>query len=165
MWQYHPAYDAQNIRYDPTQAQFVALEASLSASSSNLLVANVSASPQPRPAPGRSLWTDLWTVVFPEAMSELSKTPAPKQKDMQTWGIRKCSDWPGVQSKLDMARGAYDRSYGQKHVGKFRRKMRDVMDKGSAPLQQVVKGVPSVDVASPIVSVANVLLDVGIRSP
>jgi len=165
MWQYHPAYDAQSIRYDPTQAQFVALEPSLSASSSNLLAANVSASPQPRPARGRSLWTDLWTVVFPEAMYELSKTPAPKQKDVQIWGIRTCSDWPRVQSKLDMARGYYDHLYGQKHVGKFRRKMRDVMDKGSVPLQQIVKGVPSVDVVSPIVSVGNVLLDVGTPPP
>ncbi|KAH5355652.1 hypothetical protein HBI48_130480 [Parastagonospora nodorum] len=159
MWQYHPAYNAQNHRYDPIQAQFVALEAGLSASSSNLLATNVPAYSQPRPAPGNVHDMDLWAVVFPGAMSELNTTPAPKQGDLQKWGIRTCSDWPEVQRKLEMARRDYDHLHGQKHVGKFRRKMRDVMDKSSIPLQQIVKGVPSVDAASPIVSVANVLLD------
>jgi hypothetical protein len=163
MWQYHPAYNAQNHRYDPIQAQFVALEAGLSASSSNLLATNVPAYSQPRPAPGNVHDMDLWAVVFPGAMSELNTTPAPKQGDLQKWGIRTCSDWPEVQRKLEMARRDYDHLHGQKHVGKFRRKMRDVMDKSSIPLQQIVKGVPSVDAASPIVSVANVLLDVSVR--
>jgi hypothetical protein len=161
MWQYHPAYDANNFSYDPVKGQFVvAAPGSMTGLSSGLATANIPGPAQPRPAPGVVNEMIFWDEVFPLAMIQLNKTQVHKQLTASQWGIRHCSNWPDVQAKLEIARQSYDHDFGPEHVGKFRRKARRFLDKGVGPLQQVAKGVPQVDIASPIVSVANVLLDV-----
>lgn len=161
MWQYHPAYTTSSFSYDPTQGQFIVpAPGSMNGSTSSLATFHVPGPLEPRPVPGIVNDMSFWSEVFPLAMTELNKTHAPKQVDPSQWGIRSCSNWPHVQSKLEMARKEYDHDFGQEHVGKFRRKARHFLDKSVAPLQQIAKGVPSVDVASPIVSVATILLDV-----
>jgi hypothetical protein len=161
MWQYHPAYDASNFSYDPVQDQFVvAAPSSMNGLSSGLATANLQAPTQPRPAPGVVNDMTFWDEVFPMAMIELNATQVHKQLTASQWGIRHCSNWPDVQAKLEMARKRYDHDFGSEHVSRFRRKARSILDKSVGPLQQVAKGVPQVDIASPIVSVANVLLDV-----
>ena len=59
-----------------------------------------------------------------------------------------------------MAQRKYDYHYGPKTVGKFRRRLRDVMDKCSAPIQNAMK-VDYVDMASLVVGeFVDILLDV-----
>jgi hypothetical protein len=103
---------------------------------------------------------NFWIAAFPEAMVELSKTEAFKQGHLSDWGIGRCSNWPALQAKLDLARREYEYYHDPQHVGRFRRKVRGALDKSVVPLEQIVKGVPSLDVTSPIISIANALLDV-----
>jgi hypothetical protein len=164
MWQYHPAYNAQGFSYNAVQGQFVAVApSSMTSASSSLTALNVQAPLQPRPAPEVVNDMNFWSEVLPKAIEELNKTEAPKQGLQSHWGIRHCSNWPDIQAKLDMARRDYDYIHGPQHVGRFRKKVRDALDKTTVPLQQVVKGIPSTDFTSPIVSISNVLLDVSVN--
>ncbi|KAL5115142.1 hypothetical protein ACEQ8H_006978 [Pleosporales sp. CAS-2024a] len=92
-------------------------------------------------------------------MDKLKITQSPKQGCDPEWDIRRCQDWADVQSKLERACQDYDFRRGSENVGKFRRKMRGFVDKSTSTLRQMTKAVPSMDMTSPIVSVANVLLD------
>jgi hypothetical protein len=161
MQQYHPAYDMHGFSYNPNQGLFLPTgPRSMTSSPSSLNAANTTTSPVPRPAPVVVNDMKFWDEVFPKAMQKLNRTQTIKPGHPSQWGIRRCSSWPDVQAKIEMARRDYDNFHGSQHVGKFRRKLRDVLDKSTVPLQQVVKGVPSADMSSPIVSVANILLDV-----
>ncbi|KAI1748401.1 hypothetical protein F4782DRAFT_534505 [Xylaria castorea] len=166
MSEYHPAFDVNGFRYSPTQSQFVPL----AGPTMHIASPSTLAPPPPPPAaltPPRPRSThgsinnmDFWTEVFPEAMSRLNQESMPESEVCgRQWGIRHLSVWPNVQAKLDMARRDYDFRNGQYHVGKFRRKLRLVMDKVVAPLQQGMKLIPHNDMISPVVSVIGLLLD------
>ncbi|KAK6857868.1 hypothetical protein PG995_005567 [Apiospora arundinis] len=116
--------------------------------------------PQPRATPGSISDMGFWGEVFPEAMRRLNQEPLPYSGLYQhQWGIRHLSIWPDVQAKLDMARREYDHYNGQQTVGKFRRKLRHALDKAAVPLQQGMKLVPDVEIASPVVGAIDLLLD------
>jgi hypothetical protein len=102
----------------------------------------------------------FWREVFPKAIDELKKTRGSKQGQMPQWSIHQCQVRADVHLKLERARDDYDHLLGPKYVGRFRRKLRSILDRSMPSLRQIAKGVPSSDIASPIVSVANVLLDV-----
>jgi len=163
---YHTAFDTRHVRYDQMLRQFVAMEPPLSpplpplAGQENLRLAVPQASaPSPRPPPVTTNEMQFWSDVFPKAMSRLQLEPEPPKLAQSNWSIRSLVFWRDVQAKLDMAQRKYDHHFG-KQVGRFRRKLRDILDKCVVPLQQGVKLVPNVDLASPVVGVVNILLDV-----
>ncbi|KAJ8125353.1 hypothetical protein O1611_g8286 [Lasiodiplodia mahajangana] len=103
---------------------------------------------------------EFWAEVFPRAMEKLNTEPLPYNGPYQSqWGIRHLSGWADVQAKLDMARKDYYFYNDQQHTGKFRRKLRLVADKAAVPLQQGMKLIPDIDVASPVIGVIGLLLD------
>ncbi|KAI0457387.1 hypothetical protein F5B21DRAFT_93390 [Xylaria acuta] len=166
MSEYHPAFDVSGFRYSPTQSQFVALAGPTTvmhvAGPSTLAPPPTAPTPpRPRPTPGSINNMDFWSEVFPEAMNRLGQEPLSDSSEAYRlqWGIRHLSVWPDVQAKLDMAQRDYDFRNGQQHVGKFRRKLRLVMDKASVPLQQGMKLIPDIDITSPVLGVINLLLD------
>lgn len=165
MSQYHEAFDTSGFRYSPNRNQFVALAPPPGGvmqppGPSSLTVPYVPAAPEPRPTPGSINDMGFWGVVFPVAMRRLNEEPLPRAGYQPQWGIRHLSVWRDVQAKLDMAQREYDFHHGSKNVGKFRRKLRDVLDKVTVPIQQAVGLIPDVDLASPVIGVVNMLLDV-----
>ncbi|RYP66421.1 hypothetical protein DL771_007830 [Monosporascus sp. 5C6A] len=165
MSQYHPAFATNGIRYSPTQSQFVPLAGPTAVvhvpGPSTLAPPPAApATPQPRPTPGSINDMGFWAEVFPEAMNRLNQEPLPYSGPYQPqWGIRHLAVWRDVQAKLDMARRHYDFYNGQQNVGKFRRKLRSVMDKVAVPLQQGMRLIPNVDMATPVIGVIDLLLD------
>ncbi|KAJ8110804.1 hypothetical protein ONZ43_g5783 [Nemania bipapillata] len=165
MTEYHSAFDTTGFRYSPTQSQFIPDSTPVAVTHvpgpSTLAPLPASpAPPSPRPTSGSINDMSFWVGVFPEAMNRLNQDPLPYSGPYQPqWGIRHLSAWPDVQAKLDMARKDYDFYNGPQKVGKFRRKLRLVADKASGPLQQGVKLIPDIDVASPVTSVISLVLD------
>ncbi|KAK8062741.1 hypothetical protein PG997_014838 [Apiospora hydei] len=130
-------------RYSPDQDKFV----QLMGPSAVMSMPTGPVMPQSRPTPGSVNEMGFWTEVFPQAMSRL------------TWGIRHLSVWADVQAKLDMARREYDHYNGQQNIGKFRRKLRRSLDKAAVPIQQGMKLVPDIEIASPVVGAIDLLVD------
>ncbi|KAI8625203.1 hypothetical protein F5Y19DRAFT_489877 [Xylariaceae sp. FL1651] len=139
MSEYHPAFNTSGFRYSPTQSQFVPLAGPAVIlhvpGPSTLAPPAAPALPQPRPIPGSISDMGFWAEVFPEAMDRLNQEPLP--------------DRPAAD---------YD-FHNSQRVGKYRRKLRSVMDKAAVPFQQVVKGIPDMDITSPVISVIDLLLD------
>ncbi|KAK7423574.1 hypothetical protein QQX98_001032 [Neonectria punicea] len=113
----------------------------------------------PRPTPGSIKDMGFWNEVFPKAMKRLNEEPEPQAGYQPEWGIRHLSVWHDVQAKLDMAQREYDFHRGSQNVGRFRRKLRDVLDRVTLPLQQGVALIPNLDMTSPVIGVVNVLSD------
>ncbi|KAK8118089.1 uncharacterized protein PG998_006370 [Apiospora kogelbergensis] len=162
---YHPALDSTLCRYSPTQRKFVPLVSPsavmhIPGASSLAPMLTGPGVPQPRPTPGSIGDMGFWGEVFPEAMRRLKQEPLHYSGQGQSeWGIRHLQVWPDVQAKLDMARRDYEHFNGQPTVGKFRRKLRHAMDKAAVPLQQGIKLVPDIDIASPVVGAIDLLVD------
>ncbi|KAJ2989594.1 hypothetical protein NUW58_g3394 [Xylaria curta] len=161
---YHPAFDIGGFRYSPTQSQFVPLKdptATTYAPNPSTMAARPTGPilPQPRSNPSSINDMGFWAEVFPEAMKRLNQEPLSYSGPYSSqWGIRHLSVWPDVQAKLDMARKKYD-YFNSQHVGKFRRKLRQVLDDVAGPLQEGINLVPNIDIVSPIVGVIDLLLD------
>ncbi|KAI0100560.1 hypothetical protein GGR51DRAFT_532420 [Nemania sp. FL0031] len=165
MSQYHPAFDTSGFRYSPTQSLFVPVTdptVVMHVPSPLALVPPPTGPtiPRPRPTPGSINEMGFWTEVFPRAMGKLKQEPLPYSGPYQRqWGIRHLSAWHDVQAKLDMARKDYYFDNDPRHTGKFRRKLRLVADKAAVPIQQGMKLIPDIDVASPVIGVIGLLLD------
>lgn len=161
MAQFHPSLAPQGFSYSPGRGQFVAVPAMpVSQASSSLAPPNVLTATDPRPKPQSINDMEFWDGVFPKAMERLRETPELRKDPKRDWSIRHLTNWPDVQAKLEMSCRDYEFQHNPQAVGKFRRKVRGVLDKSSATLQQAVKVIPSMDIVSPITKVAELLLDV-----
>lgn len=159
--QYHPAlYTPGTVQYDPSLTRFEPLSPPNSMQiSSNLMIPDVPA-PSPRSTPGPINGMDCWAEVFPRAMKRLSEEePEPRYGQEGKWGIRDLTVWRDVQARLDMAQRQYDHHHTSKDVGQFRRKLRDMMDKCTVPVQNTAR-IINVDLAKPVLGAVNILLDV-----
>ncbi|KAK8054512.1 hypothetical protein PG994_009579 [Apiospora phragmitis] len=164
--EYHPALDATMCRYSPKQGKFMPLVSSSAAmhipGSSNITIPIPAGpvSPQPRPTPGSVGEMGFWAEVFPEAMKRLIQEALSYSGPYrQQWGIWHLGVWPDVPAKLDMARRDYEQFNGQQSIGKFRRRLRHSLDKAAVPLQQGLKLVPDIEIASPVVGAIELLVD------
>lgn len=158
--EYHEAFIPSKIRYDAGKRQFVGL---VPGQSQNLIIPNASPPSQPRPVPGAVVDMKFWDELFPNAMEYLNSESTVQSKHDGEWGIRNLSKWQDVQAKLEKARQVYDFENSSQNVGKVRRKVRSLMDSHHAIVQQAVKVVPNSDIATPIVGVINIIVDVRTR--
>ncbi|KAF4333485.1 hypothetical protein FBEOM_12693 [Fusarium beomiforme] len=126
-------------------------------------LSNVVFEPPPRQLPPKVESMEFWGKVLPEAMRRLRECPKAHNQSQSEYGIRDLNKWSEVQKTLLFAKNSYDfrtheGSIGQA-AGKLRRATRKVFDKSVVPLQQAVKFVPDVEIASPIVGSVKVLLE------
>ncbi|KAK1573262.1 uncharacterized protein LY79DRAFT_662919 [Colletotrichum navitas] len=166
--QYHPAFDARHVRFSPSQGQYVPrrpLPSDLSLPQ-NIMTATMAASdllslPQQSQRPAPSAVNDMlfWHEIFPKAMEMLKLDTSSCEIKDPAWKIRHLSTWADVQAILARAQQQYDFYSGPQQVGRFRRKMRSVLDDNTAKLQQVARLVPEVDIAKPVVGAIKVVLD------
>jgi hypothetical protein len=176
--EYHPAFEPSMVHYDAALGQFVAhvpINTAMTQSHvGQTLAIPVATAPAPaRPEQGPIAHMEFWDRIFPQAMERLnSEDPIPTSKpprkyDLE-WSIRHMTHWEDVQDKLDKARRAYEfddsgvpSNGGWKGKGgRFRRKMRSFMDTHHVTAQQAMQVVPDVEIASPIIGMINLMLDV-----
>jgi hypothetical protein len=155
--EYHEAFDVRRVRYDASQGQFVAL---IPAPSQSLMVPDASPPTQPRPAPAPVADMKFWDEIFPDAMELLNNETPTQSKYSEEWGIRHLTKWQEVEAKLEKARQVYGFETGSQNVGKVRRKVRSLMDDHHVIAQQATKLVPNSEIATPIVGVINLMVDV-----
>ncbi|KAK1993592.1 hypothetical protein LX36DRAFT_661366 [Colletotrichum falcatum] len=165
--EYHPAFDARHVRFSPSQGQFVVrrpppfeLSSPQSTTPASTAGPDLLSLPRqsPRPAPVAVNEMQFWHDIFPKAMEMLNADPSCAIKD-PAWKIRHLSTWADVQETLIRAQRQYDFHSNPRQVGRFRRKVRSVLDDNTAKLQQISRLVPEVDIAKPVVGAVKVVLD------
>lgn len=169
---YHPAFNTGQALFDSSQGRFVALSPLLARMNGTVdlvplpsgelgQAAAFSAQQHlPRPAACDVIDMPFWRDILPRAMKmiEVEEIPCPITKTC--WAIRHFSTWEDIQDQLQAARRHYDFSDGDKHFGRARHMMRNVLDKHVATLQQGARLVPEIDVAKPVVGAIKLVLDV-----
>ncbi|PFH59163.1 hypothetical protein XA68_12747 [Ophiocordyceps unilateralis] len=118
----------------------------------------------PRPLPPKIEVMRFWSGIFPNAMARLHHLPALRRGGDSGYDIRGLETWEEVHDRLCQARSAYEFSgqkqgKGAKMMDKLRKGARKGMDNTVSPLQEVIKMMPSNDIASPIVGGIKVLLE------
>lgn len=154
---YHETLGAPGFCLDSGQAQF---DTSDQAHVTHLPGPDVLDSPRPRPTSGSINDMGFWEDIFPKAMRRLIDTSGSPKTLNAEWGIMHLSSWRDVQAKLGMARRQYGHYHGSEHVGRVRRAVQSTLDKIAIPLQQGVRCIPDVGMASPVVGVIKILVDV-----
>ncbi len=119
----------------------------------------VSYEPPPRPLSPRIEVMQFWNDIFPGAIASLKELPSHAYRD-SAYDIRNLTKWEDVYAVLSKARASYEYC-DPGLVERFRKKVRVWLDKSTPPLQQAVKFIPDIDIASPIVGAVKVLLEVG----
>ncbi|KAK2040621.1 hypothetical protein LZ31DRAFT_568576 [Colletotrichum somersetense] len=166
--QYHPAFDAHHVQFSPSQDQFVPRRPLPSdpSLSQGIMTATMAGSDllslprqSPRPAPSAVKDMLFWHEVFPRAMEILNMDTSSCEIKDPAWKIRHLSTWVDVQETLTRAQQRYDFYSGPQQVGRFRRKIRNVLDDNTVKLQQVSRLVPEVDIAKPVIGAIKVVLD------
>ncbi|KAK2054093.1 hypothetical protein LY76DRAFT_597262 [Colletotrichum caudatum] len=166
--QYHPAFDARYVQFSPSQGQFVPRWPVLSDSSlpQGIMTATMAGSdllslPRQSPRPTPSAVNDMlfWHEIFPRAMEILNTDTSSCEIKDTAWKIRHLSTWADVQETLTRAQQRYDFYSGPEKVGRFRRKIRNVLDDNTVKLQQISRLVPEVDIAKPVIGAIKVVLD------
>ena len=185
--EYHEAFNSSMVQYDTVLGQFVAhvpANTIMSQLHTQTLIVPIAPGPaQPRPEQGPIAHMEFWDRIFPQAMERLrgeepTPMPTPTSRYDLEWSIRQLPHWKDVQNKLDEARRAYDfdssatttssssstptgaDNVSKSKGGRFRRKMRSFMDTHHVTAQQAMQVVPNVEIASPIIGVINLMLDV-----
>ncbi|KAK2033096.1 hypothetical protein LX32DRAFT_130447 [Colletotrichum zoysiae] len=166
--QYHPAFDARHVQFSPSQGQFVSRRPLLSdpSLSQGIMTATTAGSdllslPRQSPRPAPSAVNDMlfWHEIFPRAMEILNMDTSSCEIKDPAWKIRHFSTWGDVQETLTRAQQRYDFYSGPQQVGRFRRKIRNVLDDHTVKLQQISRLVPEVDIAKPVIGAIKVVLD------
>ncbi|KAK0371278.1 hypothetical protein CLIM01_11359 [Colletotrichum limetticola] len=168
MRQYHPAFDARGITFDPAEDRFRPRHLSESDAPNPQSMASLSHEmtrlPTPavqltRPSTGVVSDMGFWQTIFPGAMELLrSESSSPIIKNPY-WDIRHMATWPEVEDKLEQARRKYDHHSDPSQVGRLRRNVRNMLDNHTVTMQQATRLVPEVDISKPIVGAIKVVLD------
>lgn len=169
---YHSAFNTGRATFDFSQGRYVALPPpsakmngtvdSRPLSEGHLSPAAVLLPQQHSPRPEACDVHDMafWREILPRAMEmiQIEEIPCPITKG--SWAIRHLSTWEDIQYQLESARKHYEFSDSNKHVGWARTKVRGVLDKHVATLQQGARLVPEIDIAKPVVGAIKLVLDV-----
>ncbi|KAK1637798.1 hypothetical protein BDP81DRAFT_347230 [Colletotrichum phormii] len=168
MQQYHPAFDARRVQFDPAEGLFrprfqnsLGAVISQQATSAMLDVTHLPSATQRSVRPMMKSVSDMafWKAVLPNSMELLRGETSPCVIKHPEWGIRHLTTWPDVEGKLDSARQKYEFHQGHAHVGKFRRNLRSILNNQTSTMHQVVRLVPEIDFSKPIVGAIKVVLD------
>ncbi|RMJ09198.1 hypothetical protein CDV36_011189 [Fusarium kuroshium] len=97
--------------------------------------------------------------IFPSAIELLNNKDPTQSKYGEEWGIRHLTKWQDVEAKLEKARQVYDFETGSQNVGKVYKKVRGLTDDHHVIAQQATELVPNSKIATPIISVINLMVD------
>lgn len=98
-------------------------------------------------------------------MDRLKETKEAPSREEKGFSIRKAKAWKDVEEALAKAREEYEYfgpngSRRRKFFGKIKKRGRDLGDIAAGPVKQIVKVVPSNDIASPVLGAVNLLMNV-----
>lgn len=112
----------------------------------------------------------FWDEIWPRAIEQLKndKEAVDPGREKLQFSMRNCNTWKEVADKLSLARAEYD-GKDNNWTGKL---ARDVKKAGrkigktvASPVKKVIKVIPENTIATPVLGVVSLLMDVGSPSP